>query len=83
VLLSSVLISPFCKALQWPRKKVLLGVEWDKAASGGLMLLVGGGITFVGWLAGWISLWAVILAMVGFFMMIDGLQASAHRRLAL
>ncbi|HWB13710.1 MAG TPA: hypothetical protein VG826_31080 [Pirellulales bacterium] len=52
------------------------GFEWGKVASGGLMLLVGGSITLVGWLAGWISVWAVILAVAGFFTMINGLMGE-------
>lgn len=43
------------------------GFQWGKVASGGGMFLVGGGITLVGWFAGVISVWAVILAVVGFF----------------
>lgn len=52
------------------------GFEWGKVAAGGGMFLVGGGITFAGWLAGVISIWAVILAVVGFFTMLNGLMGE-------
>jgi hypothetical protein len=49
------------------------GFEWEKVGSGALMLLVGGGIAFVGWLAGAINGWALGLAVVGLFTMLSGL----------
>lgn len=52
------------------------GFQWGKVVSGGLMLLVGGGITVVGWFLGWISLWAVALAIAGIFTMINGLMGD-------
>lgn len=52
------------------------GFQWGKVASGGAMFLIGGGITLAGWFAGVISVWAVILAVVGFFTMINGLMGE-------
>ena len=52
------------------------GFEWGKVASGALMLLAGGGITLAGWFAGRIFIWAAILAVVGFFTMINGLMGE-------
>jgi hypothetical protein len=40
------------------------------------MFLVGGGITLAGWFAGVISVWAVILAVVGFFTLLNGLMGE-------
>ena len=52
------------------------GFQWGKVASGGGMLLVGAGITAVGWFAGRIFIWAVVLAVVGFLTMINGLMGE-------
>lgn len=53
------------------------GFQWGKVASGGVMLLVGAGITAVGWFADRrIFIWAVALTVVGFFTMINGLMGE-------
>lgn len=52
------------------------GFDWTKVASGAGMFLIGGGVTLAGWFAGWISTWAVILAIVGFFTMLNGLMGE-------
>lgn len=59
------------------KRRVRWGFQWGKVASGGLMLLVFGGITLAAWLAtGWINLWLVGLAVVGFFTMLSGLMGE-------
>lgn len=53
------------------------GFQWGKVTSGGGMFLVGGGITLAGWFADRrILIWAVALAVVGFFTMINGLMGE-------
>jgi hypothetical protein len=52
------------------------GFEWGKVASGGLMMLTGGGITLVGFFLGWFSVWAVVLLIAGFFTAINGLMGE-------
>src|SRR5215469_9769257 len=58
------------------KKGVRWGFDWGKVATGGLMLLVGGGITLVGLLFGRIIIWPAILAVVGLFTMINGLMGE-------
>jgi len=58
------------------KKRFRWGFEWGKVVSGGLMLLCGGGITLAGWFLGWISIWAVVLMVAGFFTMITGLMGE-------
>lgn len=53
--------------------RVRWGFQWGKVASGSLMFLVGGVILLVGWLAGRIILWGVVLAVAGIFTMLSGL----------
>jgi hypothetical protein len=52
------------------------GFQWGKVASGGRMFLVGGGITLAGWFAGRIIPWALVLAIVGLFTMLNGLMGD-------
>ena len=52
------------------------GFEWGKVASGGLMLIIGGGITVGGWFLGRIFIWGIVVAVVGFFTMITGLMGE-------
>jgi hypothetical protein len=52
------------------------GFEWVKVGSGALMLLAGGGIALVGWLAGGIVVWAFGLAVVGLITMLSGLMGE-------
>jgi hypothetical protein len=42
----------------------------------GLEMNSSGGITLVGWFLGWISVWAVVLAIAGIFTMINGLMGE-------
>jgi hypothetical protein len=52
------------------------GFQWGKVASGGVMLLIGGGISFALWLGGIVNLWAAGLAVVGLFTMLSGLMGE-------
>lgn len=55
------------------KKKVRWGFKWPQVVSGLGMLALGGGITYVGYLAGAIPIWAAIMAVVGAFTLINGL----------
>jgi len=52
------------------------GFQWGKVVSGLVMLLAGGGISLALWLGGAISPWAIILAVVGLFTMLNGLMGE-------
>ena len=58
------------------KKGVRWGFDWGKVVSGGIMLLVGGGITLAGWFLGRIMIWGAVLAIVGFFTMLTGLMGE-------
>ena len=58
------------------KKKVRWGFKWPQIVSGLVMLAIGGGFTYAGWLVGVISVWAAVLAMVGAFTLINGLMGE-------
>jgi len=49
------------------------GFQWGKVGSGALMLLIGGGLTLLFLAGGRISIWGVILCLVGVCTIISGL----------
>ena len=52
------------------------GFQWGKVVTGALMLLIGGGISFALWQGGRVSIWAVVVAVVGLFTMLSGLMGE-------
>jgi hypothetical protein len=55
------------------KKKVRWGFKWPQVISGLGMLAVGGGVGLVGWLSGYIVIWAVVTAVIGLFTLLSGL----------
>lgn len=49
------------------------GFDWGKVGSGGVMLLIGGGISLALFFAGRINFWAIGIAIVGLVTMLNGL----------
>ena len=49
------------------------GFQWHKVISGGVMLLIGGGVSLAFLLGGRISIWGLVLALIGICAMISGL----------
>jgi hypothetical protein len=58
------------------KKPFRWGFQWGKVASGGVMFLIGGGISLALWAGGVVSLWPVGLAAVGLFTMLSGLMGD-------
>ena len=55
------------------KKRKVWGFKWPQVIAGLGMLAVGGGVGLVGWLSGYIVVWAVVTAVIGLFTLLSGL----------